>query len=250
MNPETRGLWHTPHSTCDMPFPSPRRCLCSGMGPLDAAPNPRGGAHSIHLAPVAADADRATPRQHLPPDRKLGGYEQLSSRPPQWALGCIRESEYPVVDQQTPCNRKCMLSVMQCYYQPGRQARPIHASPPPPPPPPHIPILSRLNTDHRSALDSKRSTKQHNSNCMSEQRAANRTQVPTIHRRCEDSGPGNVEWEMAVRPHKQGTQQVQGKGAPQKCTDLSTASRRQQAHTRGRTQGLFFVAKTQNLLCA
>ena len=35
---------------------------------------------------------------------------------------------------------------------------------------------------------------------MFEQRAANRTQAPIIHRRCEDSGPGNVEWETTVRP--------------------------------------------------
>jgi hypothetical protein len=28
---------------------------------------------------------------------------------------------------------------------------------------------------------------------MFEQRAANRTQAPVVHRRCEDPGPGNAE---------------------------------------------------------
>jgi hypothetical protein len=57
----------------------------------------------------------------------------------------------------------------------------------------------RLASRYRSALDSKR-RQQQNSNCMFEQRASNRTQAPIIHRRCGDSGLGNVEWETTVRP--------------------------------------------------
>jgi hypothetical protein len=37
-----------------------------------------------------------------------------------------------------------------------------------------------------------------------------------------------------VRPQATTTQQVQGKGAPQKCTNHNLASERQQAHARGR----------------
>jgi hypothetical protein len=58
----------------------------------------------------------------------------------------------------------------------------------------------RLQVTTHVCLDTAAQTKQQNSNCMFEQRAANRTQAPIIHRRCGDSGPGNVEWETTARP--------------------------------------------------